>query len=61
VRLKVGYTRTAVFPLPDSVRAFLVKPTLMYLYGVELDKVRALPGPGQCWAGLGRAGLVGSG
>jgi len=33
VRLKVGYTRTAIFPLPEGVKAFFVKPTLMYLYG----------------------------
>lgn len=33
VRLKVGYTRTCVLPLPAGVQAFFLKPTLMYLYG----------------------------
>ncbi|KAG1657310.1 hypothetical protein FOA52_009144 [Chlamydomonas sp. UWO 241] len=39
VRLKVGYSRTAVFPLPDGVRAFCIKPTLLYLYGLRKEEV----------------------
>eukprot|EP00879_Flechtneria_rotunda_P013535 GHRR01014133.1.p1 GENE.GHRR01014133.1~~GHRR01014133.1.p1 ORF type:complete len:426 (+),score=168.68 GHRR01014133.1:344-1621(+) len=35
VRLKVGYTRACIFPLPDGVLGFFVKPTLMYLYGID--------------------------
>lgn len=33
VRLKVGFTRTAVYPLAEGVKAFFLKPTIMYLYG----------------------------
>ncbi|KXZ46210.1 hypothetical protein GPECTOR_46g279 [Gonium pectorale] len=40
VRLKVGYSRTAVYPLPPHIRAFFLKPTLMYLYGLELDELQ---------------------
>lgn len=32
---QVGYTRAAIFPLPEGVLAFFVRPTLMYLYGVD--------------------------
>ncbi|KAF8066366.1 rplF [Scenedesmus sp. PABB004] len=35
VRLKVGYTRACIFPLPPGVLGFFVKPTLMYLYGTD--------------------------
>ncbi|KAG2495939.1 hypothetical protein HYH03_005870 [Edaphochlamys debaryana] len=40
IRLKVGYSRTAVYPLPPHVRAFFLKPTLVYLYGLELDELK---------------------
>lgn len=40
VRLKVGYSRTAVYVLPPHVRAFLLKPTLLYFYGLQLDEVQ---------------------
>jgi large subunit ribosomal protein L6 len=36
----VGYSRTAVYVLPAHVRAFLLKPTLLYLYGLQLDEVQ---------------------
>lgn len=32
---QVGYTRACIFPLPEGVLAFFVKPTLMYLYGID--------------------------
>lgn len=35
VRMKVGYTRACIFQLPEGVLAFFVKPTLMYLYGID--------------------------
>ncbi len=37
---QVGYSHTAVFPLPEGVRAFFIRPNLVYLYGVDLAKVR---------------------
>ncbi|GFR44703.1 hypothetical protein Agub_g5701 [Astrephomene gubernaculifera] len=40
IRLKVGYSRTAVYPLPPHIRAFFLKPTLLYLYGLELDELK---------------------
>ncbi|PNH01753.1 50S ribosomal protein L6, partial [Tetrabaena socialis] len=36
----VGYSRSAVYPLPPHVRAFFLKPTLLYLYGLELAELR---------------------
>ncbi|GAX77782.1 hypothetical protein CEUSTIGMA_g5225.t1 [Chlamydomonas eustigma] len=44
VRLKVGYSRTAVFPFPDGIRAFCIKPTLLYLYGIRKEEVDAAAG-----------------
>lgn len=41
VRFKVGFTRTVIFPLPEGVLGFVLKPALMYLYGVDLAKVRS--------------------
>jgi large subunit ribosomal protein L6 len=35
----VGYTKAAIMPLPSGVSAFFVKPTLMYLYGVDKQAV----------------------
>eukprot|EP00775_Hariotina_reticulata_P011504 gene11504-11647_t len=35
IRLKVGFSRACIFQLPDGVLAFFVKPTLMYLYGID--------------------------
>lgn len=35
----MGYSRTAVFPFPPSVRAFCIKPTLLYLYGLRKEEV----------------------
>lgn len=35
VRLKVGFTHSAIYALPDGVVAFFIKPTLLYLYGVD--------------------------
>ncbi|GBF98899.1 ribosomal protein L6 [Raphidocelis subcapitata] len=35
VRLKVGYTQSALYKLPEGVVAFFIKPTLVYLYGVD--------------------------
>ncbi|KAI8469130.1 MAG: hypothetical protein J3K34DRAFT_522405 [Monoraphidium minutum] len=35
VRLKVGFTHSAIYKLPEGVAAFFVKPTLVYLYGVD--------------------------
>jgi hypothetical protein len=32
---KVGFTNAAVYKLPDGVAAFFLKPTLLYLYGVD--------------------------
>ncbi|GIL78134.1 hypothetical protein Vretimale_7449 [Volvox reticuliferus] len=40
IRLKVGYSRTVVYPLPPHIRAFCLKPTLLYLYGLELDELQ---------------------
>jgi len=36
---QVGYTKAAIFPLPEGVLGFFVKPTLMYLYGVDKQLV----------------------
>lgn len=33
--MQVGYTRACIFQLPVGVQAFFVKPTLMYLYGID--------------------------
>lgn len=33
--VQVGYTRACIFQLPEGVLAFFVKPTLMYLYGID--------------------------
>ncbi len=41
-RWQVGYSRTAVFPLPDGIRAFCIKPTLLYLYGLRKPEVDAV-------------------
>lgn len=35
VRLKVGFTNSAIYKLPEGVVAFFVKPTLVYVYGVD--------------------------
>ena len=35
----MGYSRTAVFPLPPGIRAFCIKPTLLYLYGLRKEEV----------------------
>ncbi|EFJ40918.1 hypothetical protein VOLCADRAFT_99166 [Volvox carteri f. nagariensis] len=40
IRLKVGYSRTVVYPLPPHIRAFCLKPTLVYLYGLEMDELQ---------------------
>lgn len=32
---QVGFTRACIFPLPEGVLAFFVKPSLMYLYGID--------------------------
>lgn len=40
VRLKVGYSFTKVVPLPEDLRAFIVRPTLMYVFGLERHRVR---------------------
>ena len=40
VRLKVGFSRTVVYPLPPDVRAFCLKPTLLYLYGLQLPRLQ---------------------
>ncbi|MEW5307413.1 MAG: hypothetical protein WDW36_009813 [Sanguina aurantia] len=42
VRCKVGYSCAALFPLPPGVRAFFLKPTIMYLYGLKLAEVEAV-------------------
>eukprot|EP00955_Chlamydomonas_euryale_P044204 352834-Chlamydomonas_euryale.AAC.3 len=41
VAMQVGYSRTAVFPLPENIRAFCIKPTLLYLYGLRKEEVDA--------------------
>jgi large subunit ribosomal protein L6 len=33
--VQVGFTKAAIFPLPEGVLGLCVKPTLMYLYGVD--------------------------
>jgi ribosomal protein L6P/L9E len=33
--VQVGFTKAAVYPLPEGVRGLFVKPTLMYLYGID--------------------------
>lgn len=38
--MQVGYSRTVVYPLPPHVRAFCLKPTLLYLYALELDELQ---------------------
>jgi large subunit ribosomal protein L6 len=40
----VGYSRTAIFPLPPGIRAFCIKPTLLYLYGLHKGEVDAVAG-----------------
>lgn len=32
---QVGFTHSAIYKLPEGVVAFFVKPTLVYLYGVD--------------------------
>jgi len=32
---QVGFSRACIFQLPDGVLGFFVKPTLMYLYGID--------------------------
>ncbi|KIY99169.1 hypothetical protein MNEG_8793 [Monoraphidium neglectum] len=39
VRLKVGFTNAAIYKLPEGVVAFFLKPTLVYLYGVDKAQV----------------------
>ncbi len=41
LRLKVGFSATVLFPLPPGVRAFCLRPTLTYLYGVDKALVRS--------------------
>lgn len=36
---QVGYTKPAIFPLPEGVLGLCVKPSLMYLYGVDKQLV----------------------
>lgn len=36
---QVGYTKAAIFPLPEGVLGLCVKPSLMYLYGVDKQLV----------------------
>ena len=40
----MGYSRTAIFPLPPGIRAFCIKPTLLYLYGLHKGEVDAVAG-----------------
>nr|8A22_Ae Chain Ae, uL6m [Polytomella magna]8APN_Ae Chain Ae, uL6m [Polytomella magna]8APO_Ae Chain Ae, uL6m [Polytomella magna] len=40
VLLKIGFTDPAVFMLPPTIKAFFLKPTLMYLYGLNIDELR---------------------
>jgi len=42
VRLRVGYSRPVIFPLPPDVRAFCLKPTLLYLYGLQEERLSEL-------------------
>lgn len=44
LRLKVGYSRTALYALPPGVRAFIVKPTQFYLYGLDEAEVARVAG-----------------
>ncbi len=42
LRLRVGFSRPVIYVLPEGVRAFCLKPTLTYLYGLEKNKLDAL-------------------
>lgn len=41
IRIKVGFSRTIIYPLPPDMRAFCVKPNLLYIYGLQYDRVMA--------------------
>jgi large subunit ribosomal protein L6 len=36
---QVGFTKAAIYPLPDGVLGLCVKPSLMYLYGIDKQLV----------------------
>uniref|UniRef100_A0A7S0UZT2 Uncharacterized protein n=1 Tax=Polytomella parva TaxID=51329 RepID=A0A7S0UZT2_9CHLO len=40
VLLKVGFSDPAVFMLPPTIKAFFLKPTMVYLYGLNIDELR---------------------
>ncbi|KAJ9522510.1 hypothetical protein QJQ45_008357 [Haematococcus lacustris] len=42
LRLRVGLPKPMIYPLPPDVRAFCVKPTLAYLYGLQLERLQQL-------------------
>ncbi len=42
VRLRVGYSRPVVFQLPPDVKGFCIRPTLMYLYGLQKQRLDQL-------------------
>ena len=42
IRLKVGFSNTVVYPLPQHVKAFFVKPTMVYLYGLNVIELRRI-------------------
>ncbi|KAF5831399.1 hypothetical protein DUNSADRAFT_13189 [Dunaliella salina] len=42
IRLKVGFSRTVVYPLPPDVRAFSIRPNLLYLYGLQLPRLQQI-------------------
>eukprot|EP00798_Chlamydomonas_sp_ICE-L_P015268 gene15268-21350_t len=44
VRLKVGYSRSVVFPLPKGTLAFCLKPNQLYLYGLQLPHLQKVAG-----------------
>lgn len=39
LRLKVGFSHDLVFQIPDSIRLFLIEPTLICLYGIDKNQV----------------------
>ena len=34
--VQVGFSRTVIYPLPSDVRAFSIRPNLLYLYGLQV-------------------------
>lgn len=40
--MQVGLPKPVIYPLPPDIRAFCVRPTLTYLYGLQLDRLQQI-------------------